>query len=177
VNLSFTYGVADGGYRFEASTGLSVSAACRGRYDQRRYYMWGWEPIGETAGEIHVQFSAPISSYGFQVMFVAGTVNPMVGVGLQSLPTITWQTVPGSGYVMGGELATVSGTAPDVTAMDIGVWEDSQPTGNLFPLNFYFRSLTAASSGIQETPEPATIWLALPIVGKLGKLRRPRSVP
>jgi hypothetical protein len=136
-------------------------------------YTWQWEPLGDYAGDIHVQFSAPISSYQFQVTFTTDAVNPQVWGGAgQDLATVTWATVQGSGWVPGGQVATVTGNAPDVTSMTAEIAESSQAQGNLFPLNFHFTNLVDPPVGAADAPEPSTIWLALPIVGILGKFGR-----
>jgi hypothetical protein len=56
--------------------------------------------------------------------------------------------------------------------MTAEIAESSQAQGNLFPLNFHFTNLVDPPVGAADAPEPSTIWLALPIVGILGKFGR-----
>lgn len=115
---------------------------------------------------IQVYFNAPVSYYEFSVVFDRGDVNPQVYTFTgcsDCTSTVTLTELPP--FVPGGALATVSGTAPNVTQMAVTLGIDpSTPAsvGPLVPLGFAFTNLNnPPSTGISQigAPEPSTLIL------------------
>ena len=121
-------------------------------------YSWQWTGDTEWYGELNVQFSAPISSYQFQVTFPESAADPQVWVSLQSRPSVIWTQLQPQPYVPGGAMATVTGNTPDVTRMEISLGVDSNTPmiGGLFPLNFHFTDLVDPPAGVADAPEPSS---------------------
>ena len=130
-------------------------------------YAYNEDPSNYSEG-IQVYFSAPVSYYEFSVSFARGVINPQVSDFVQCstcTPTVTWIELPP--YSPYGLMATVSGTAPNVTQMNVTVSIDRSTPVYVGPLGFVPFTITnlnnPSSTGITQVgdaPEPATLSLA-----------------
>lgn len=116
---------------------------------------------------IQVYFSAPVSYYEFSVSLPTSVASPQVYAYVECstcTSTVAWTQLPP--YVPYGLLATVSGTAPNVTQMGVVVSIDPATPAYAQPFGFVPFTISnlnnPPSTGITQTgdaPEPATLTL------------------
>lgn len=120
-------------------------------------WAYGGEDLSNYSADYVIYFSAPVSYFEFSAGFPIGAMSPGVATNSQyTSVTINNPLVP---YL--GPTATVTGTAPNVTSMYIGLSESPYSPSLFYASGVVFTNLNnPPSTGITQTPEPAMLTLS-----------------